>query len=236
MAFLKITSVDTTYKLNCGKNPDINNYQISENGICHHRLVKNTAVCIGASLFVFGFLYTLPEEATSWRKNEINLTSLTNEWGTHVSSGPIWDGDGYVYNYIFHPYCGAIYYMGARGAGYKVLPSFLYTTCMSTFYWEYGIEAFAEVPSTQDIIVTPVAGSLLGEGFFALKKNIRSNDDRLFGKRWAGIMTLWVIDPLNQFVDLLEGDRCRNNFSTSGIIVPARQNIFYSFSLRLNFR
>ncbi|WP_422121346.1 DUF3943 domain-containing protein [Photobacterium damselae] len=26
---------------------------------------------------------------------------------------------------------------------------------MSTVYWEYGVEAFAEVPSIQDLVVTP---------------------------------------------------------------------------------
>jgi hypothetical protein len=225
---------DTILKSKDWKALFIKRDQLNPDGICRHRLIKNTGVGFGACLLTFGFLYMLPEDATSWNKDDINVNTMAEEWYDNVTSGPIWDEDGAGYNYFMHPYCGAIYYMGARGAGYKIFPSFLYSAAMSTIFWEYGIEAFAEVPSIQDLIVTPVAGSFLGEGFFKLKKNIISHDDRLFGKRWAGITTKWLIDPLNQMVDLLEGERCRNVFTASGIIIPAGQRSVYSFSLTLN--
>ncbi|WP_203249645.1 MULTISPECIES: DUF3943 domain-containing protein [Cysteiniphilum] len=68
------------------------------------------------------------------------------------------------YQYIGHPYAGAIYYMAARDSGFGEFESFLYSAFISTFFWEYGVEAFAEVPSIQDLIVTPVDGWLLGVG------------------------------------------------------------------------
>jgi hypothetical protein len=224
---------DTTMAVQDWKVASAARYELNTNGICRHRLLKNTGVVMGASVLAFGFLYALPEESTSWHKEEMTFSSMVDQWYQNVTSGPIWDDDHALYNYVFHPYCGGVYYMGARGAGYKILPSFLYSAAMSTIFWEYGIEAFAEVPSVQDLIVTPVAGSVVGEGFFALKKNIKSNNDKLFGKRWAGITTMWLIDPLNQMVDLLEGERCRSVLSASGMLFPAGRRSIYSFSVRI---
>jgi hypothetical protein len=43
-----------------------------------------------------------------------------------------------------------------------VFESFLFSTSMSMM-WEYGFEAVAERPSIQDLFITPILGSLLGE-------------------------------------------------------------------------
>ncbi len=85
--------------------------------------------------------------------------------------GPRVDEDGVVLNYVMHPYFGAIYYMTARSSGFKAVESFMYSALMSTFFWEYGVEAFAEKPSTQDLILTPVLGSVMREGYLLCKKN-----------------------------------------------------------------
>jgi hypothetical protein len=121
--------------------------------------------------------------------------------------------------------------MGARGAGYKVLPSFLYSATMSTVFWEYGIEAFAEVPSVQDLIITPVVGSALGEGFYVVKKHIRKSDDRLFGKRWTGEVTMWLMDPLNQIVDLFDKEDCNNPINVTGQVLPYGKGALCQVSL-----
>ncbi|MFZ2890098.1 DUF3943 domain-containing protein, partial [Sulfuricurvum sp.] len=52
----------------------------------------------------------------------------------------------------------------ARNDGLSIGESAAFSTLMSTFFWEYGYEAFAEVPSIQDLIFTPLVGSLFGEG------------------------------------------------------------------------
>lgn len=210
-------------------------YQLNDNGICRHRLVKNTGALIGAGLLTFGVLMLLPEETTLWDKEDLKWSSMTEEWHDNVTSGPVWDDDDFFFNWITHPYCGAVFYMGARGAGYKILPSFLYSATMSTFFWEYGIEAFAEVPSIQDLVITPTVGSLLGEGFFSAKKSIKRNGDRLLGKKWLGITAMWLMDPLNQLVDLLEGPRCKNVFTASAMYLPSGGTGIYNVSFKLNF-
>jgi hypothetical protein len=72
---------------------------------------------------------------------------------------------------------------------------------MSTFFWEYGIEAFAEIPSVQDLIFTPVAGSLMGEMFFITKKSIVRHDKKVLNSRFLGITSLFFIDPFNTILD-----------------------------------
>ena len=50
-------------------------------------------------------------------------------------------------NYTGHSYFGCVYYQSTRKSGYRQLDGFIYSALMSTFYWEYGIEAFAEMPA-----------------------------------------------------------------------------------------
>lgn len=72
---------------------------------------------------------------------------------------------------------------------------------MSTFFWEYGVEAFAEIPSWQDLFITPIMGSAFGEGFFYAKKSILKNDSRVLNSRFLGKTTLFLMDPFNTILD-----------------------------------
>jgi hypothetical protein len=91
--------------------------------------------------------------------------------------------------------------MTARSSGLTILESFGYSAFMSTFFWEYGIEAFAEIPSKQDLIVTPVLGSVVGEGFFYAKKSILKHDRRVLKSRFLGYTSLLLMDPFNTLLD-----------------------------------
>ena len=86
--------------------------------------------------------------------------------------------------------------MGARSCGFNCWGSFVYTFCISTFFWEYGFEAFNEIPSVQDLVITPVLGSLLGEGFYLIKRKIVSDGYRLWGSKVAGYAVAWLVDPI----------------------------------------
>lgn len=176
-------------------------YPIIEEHKNSKRLWINSGIIIGASVASFGILYALPESFTNWDRDSMSFRSLGRDWKENVKAGPVWDKDDFFLNYVTHPYFGGVYYMSARTAGYSRFYSFMYSTLFSTCFWEYGIEAFAEVPSTQDLIVTPVAGSILGEGMYLLKKKIKSNHSRIAGKRWLGRTVLCLIDPLNEIQD-----------------------------------
>ncbi|MBL0711953.1 MAG: DUF3943 domain-containing protein, partial [Colwellia sp.] len=156
-------------------------YQLSlfsaENGEDSARLWSQTK-----SIFVYGFgiigaIALLPEDISNWDKEE----GIFNKWSTNVTEGPVWDRDNGPLNLIGHPYFGGVYYQVARKSGYRQWDAFVYSALMSTFYWEYGIESFAEVPSIQDLVITPVLGWAYGEWAFTTEMDIRENNNKIWG-------------------------------------------------------
>lgn len=176
-----------------------------------HRLWINTATLSGAFVGTLLVLECLPEDATSWNRAELRDVPLFKRWHRHViKEGPEWDHDKFYFNYILHPYAGAVYYMSARSCGFNVWQSLLYCTCVSTIGWEFGIEAFMERPSIQDIFITPLVGSLIGEGFYKLKRKIVADGYRLGGSAALGNIVAFLVDPVNEVVGLFAGNPCRN--------------------------
>ncbi len=181
------------------------------------RLAYNTATFAGAGVVTLLVLECLPEGATAWDKSEIKHTPFWHRYGNHVKEGPVWDKDNAVFNYVLHPYGGAVYYMSARSNGFNILGSMLYATFVSNVLWEYGIEAFMEIPSIQDMIITPIAGTVIGEGFYRLKRKIVQDDYRLFGSRAMGVAVAWIVDPINEFVNLFAGNPCKRGKHAASI-------------------
>ena len=165
------------------------------------RLGYDTAMYVGATVIAFGVLYAMPESVTNWDKEAMKENGIAYKWKENVKAGPVWDEDDWVLNWITHPYSGGVYYMTARSSGFNIFESFLYSTLMSTFFWEYGIEAFAEIPSKQDLIITPVLGSVVGEGFFYAKKSILRHDRKVLNSKFLGYTSLFLMDPFNTLLD-----------------------------------
>jgi hypothetical protein len=69
-------------------------------------------------------------------------------------------------NAVAHPVAGALYYQLARGNGLSAGASFL-TSVIGSTIWEYFVE-FNEKPSTNDLILTPVGGAVIGEATYRL--------------------------------------------------------------------
>lgn len=182
----------------------------------YKRMWVHTGVLFAGGLTALGVLQLLPENTTAWNKERITSIPFWKRWSYHVRRGPVWDGDNFVFNYILHPYAGAAYYMGARSIGFNVLGSFLYCTAISTLFWEYGIEAFMEIPSIQDLFITPLAGLALGECFYLLKRHIVSHGYRLWGSRLLGNIVAFIIDPVNEVIGLFAGNPCREALKKKG--------------------
>ncbi|HEU4789756.1 MAG TPA: DUF3943 domain-containing protein, partial [Flavobacterium sp.] len=181
---------------------------VQQNGIVYppakrdyRRLGYDTGMYFGAAIIAFGVLYSMPESVTNWDKEAMKENGITYKWKQNVKAGPVWDNDDWVLNWITHPYSGGVYYMTARSSGFNIFESFLYSAFMSTFFWEYGIEAFAEIPSKQDLIITPVLGSVVGEGFFYAKKSILKHDKKVLNSKVLGYTSLFLIDPFNTLLD-----------------------------------
>jgi hypothetical protein len=138
-------------------------------------------IIFGGELAVMAFFASMPEDFSNWNKHFYNHAS-TN-WKKAFTMPPKWDDDPIMVNYVQHPLGGAIYYNGIRSQGGTKLQSFLFSLAESTFF-EYFIESVAERPSTQDLIVTPLAGSLIGELehriTLSMKKNGYNTVEKVF--------------------------------------------------------
>lgn len=184
-------------------------YSITANYPHYKELWQNTAVLFGAGFVTLGVLELLPENATAWNKAEVHKRPVFDRWWHNVKSGPVWDKDNLMFNYVLHPYGGAVYYMSARSQGFNMFYSFLYGLGVSTFFWEYGIEAFMEIPSIQDLFVTPIGGILIGETFYRVKRYIVEHDYCLSGSKFLGTFVAFLVDPVNEVVNLVRGNPAR---------------------------
>ena len=216
-------------------------YSFTQNTYDWHRLWMNTATLSSAFVGTLLVLECLPEDATSWNRAELQDVPLFKRWHNHViKKGPEWDHDKFYFNYILHPYAGASYFMAARSCGFNFWKSALYSSIVSTVGWEFGIEAFMERPSIQDLFVTPIVGSCIGEGFYHVKRWLVDNDYRLFGSPVLGSILAFLVDPVNEFTGLWLGNTARtaahrkalskNKVSLS--VVPAINKTYKGFSLR----
>lgn len=133
----------------------------------------------GVELLGMGVLIMLPKEVTRWPPNWAEDAWLTMK--ESFSNSPVWDKDDWHLNYIGHPVAGSYYYNALRSQDASVFHSFLFGTAQS-FIWEYIIEGMAEPPSAQDLIVTPIAGLILGESTHQLTMTMRRNGFNFFEK------------------------------------------------------
>ena len=139
----------------------------------------------GAELFGVTVLMLSPKEVTGW-----STDWAQDAWRNvkrSLATPPVWDDDDWQLNYIGHPVAGSYYYNSLRSQHASIFHSFLFATAQSCI-WEYFIEATAEKPSTQDLIVTPIVGSILGESIHQLTMNMRRNGFNFFEKVFVIIL------------------------------------------------
>lgn len=169
----------------------------------NQELVRQTRNFGALGVATMGILFMLPESVTNWNSEDLKRQSLGERWKEKVSEGPVIDHDDWMINYIGHPLSGAAYYTVARHAGAGIMKSFGYSVLMSTFFWEYGLEAFAETPSIQDLIITPVIGSLIGEGMYYIENKIKDNGGVLFGSHRIGAFAMGLMNPAGSLLNLV---------------------------------
>jgi hypothetical protein len=117
-------------------------------------LGRDTAFFVGYEALAAGVAYLLPERVTHWTPEQRRIS--LQHWWANVRD-PKWDPDRWYFNYLGHPYFGAIVYVRARERGFGAWSGLGYAAVLSGLY-EYGIEALFERPSYQDLLVTPVGG------------------------------------------------------------------------------
>lgn len=164
------------------------------NGEDKERLWSQTKSMAWYGVGVAGVIALLPEEISNW---DDSSERLLEKWWNNVRDGPVWDRDVWYINYIGHPYFGGVYYQVARKSGYRQWDAFVYSFLMSTFYWEYGLEAFAEAPAIQDLVVTPVLGWVYGEWAFNKEREIIQRGGKVWGSSAVGDTALFFLDPVD---------------------------------------
>lgn len=164
-----------------------------ENGEDGARLRSQVASTFAYGLGMLTLLYALPEDSTGWTEDGCPFS----RWKEHIKRAPEWDRNKWGWNYAGHAYIGGMYYQTARKSGYRQWDSFVYSVLMSTFFWEFGIEATAEVPSVQDLVYTPVAGWLVGEWMYQTEQKVRANNNQVLNSSILGGLTLILLDPID---------------------------------------
>lgn len=149
----------------------------------------DTGVLVGSQFVVAGLIYIMPESFSSW-----SAAQKKNSFKKYAKNivNPVFDKDKFYINYVLHPYWGATYYIRARERGLDNVSSLVYSALISAMY-EFGVESFFEKPSIQDLIVTPVVGSLLGAFLF---EPWRESIKRKQELRWYDHAALIVTDPV----------------------------------------
>jgi hypothetical protein len=133
----------------------------------------------GVELIGMTVLILLPKEVTKW--SEDWAQDAWRNLKRSFSTTPVWDKDDWALNYIGHPIAGSYYYNALRSQNASRFHSFLFSTAQS-FIWEYIIEGVAERPSAQDLFITPVVGSMLGEATHLLTMSMRRKGFNFFEK------------------------------------------------------
>ena len=158
---------------------------------------RDTAFFLGYQVVFAGILWFMPESVTAWDEDQKRAT--VRKWEDNVQN-PVWDKDKFWINYIAHPYFGATYYIRARERGFGEFGSFCYSALLSALY-EFGIEAFFEPPSYNDLIATPVGGYLLGKFVFEpLRDKIKAKPEL----KWYDHAGLILTDPLGALNSVFE--------------------------------
>ncbi len=172
-------------------------------------LKRDTLYFLAYQWIAIGVLYAAPESVTSWSEEDKEGDYLSR-WERNVTN-PQFDSDDLYLNFLLHPYWGASYFVRAKERGYSDSGAFWYSMLLSSIY-EFGAEAMFEEVSIQDVIFTPMFGSMLGQYFMNVRRDIRQRD---FERGYRGTRDKWVwvlTDPLgaiNRQTDRLLGRETR---------------------------
>ncbi len=193
-------------------------------------LRKDTYYFVFSQFFVIGILYVMPEDISGWtdeQKDNFTLSKYTDN-----ISEIRWDSDRWWINYVLHPYWGGAYYVRARERGYDDDQAFWYSVLLSTMF-EYGAEAIFEVPSIQDLILTPGLGYFFGRYMMGLRDDLRAQLRAGHELSAGDRAMLFVTDPLgsvNKALDRMFGIRGDYQFSPF-MVTPSAQSAFHQDDL-----
>jgi hypothetical protein len=149
--------------------------------------------------------------ASSWRK-KLTFQALA------------FDNNVFDTNATSHPKAGISYYLIGRGNNLSLPESLLWSIGASTV-WEYGVE-YREVPSVNDMIITPLCGMSIGEPLYQFSRFFARSADGLVVDSLAGLLS-----PINALNDLIDDDEDKTHSAAVGPAGLAADNV-HRFDLR----
>ena len=136
---------------------------------------------------IYGLLFAVPQNVSQW--TPAHKQNFGANYRNTFTKPVALDRDRWYVNYIGHPYQGAFYYNSMRAQGAEMWQASMFAFA-NTAIWEFFLEGAIEQPSVQDLLVTPIAGTLLGELFhFATMRMSRH------GFKWYEKAFVCVFNP-----------------------------------------
>lgn len=154
-----------------------------------NRFAYSQAVLWPSSLGAHLYLYISEDQIG----NLARIYTLRNYRRTFTLP-PVWDNDSISWNYGAHPIMGSLSYLAYRNRRAHWAEACAGAAINSAIY-EYIIAGGTQQPSINDLIVTPVIGSLLGEGIYRLKKRLLRDRHLSFIEK----VVVTVSDPMEVF-------------------------------------
>jgi len=156
-----------------------------------NKALRGCIYATGYNVSILTYLIQSPTWLSRWDNTSDNfkLNDFFKQYKSSYTKPPVIDEDLFITNYLGHPYQGGFYYNSVRSQGATIWQSAIFSLGQSLL-WEFGWEAGFEQPSIQDLIVTPVIGSIYGElthvATIAMSKH---------GFRWYEIAAVCVFNP-----------------------------------------
>lgn len=161
------------------------------NATMGNKILRGLRYSIGLNLTLASFLLIAPDNITMWgRSDKFKLSVIKSQYISSFTKPPVIDPDHWYVNYVGHPYQGAYYYNTMRSQGAGMLESAVFCFAQSCL-WEYVWEGGMEQPSIQDLIVTPILGSAVGELSHIATVKMAKN-----GYSWYEKVIVCIINPV----------------------------------------
>ena len=196
--FLSENVSDKDFIINGGRRIGVHSKVLLENLLpqdsIRREMVVDTIKMVVIGSGIIGAISLLPEDVSNWSDDKTGYMK-------NIKKGFRMDEDSALINWVGHPYSGAQYYLLARHNGLSKWQSFGYSFFMSTFFWELGLEAYFEQASIQDVLITPLLGTLLGMVFESAVEHIEKNNGKWLGSKMLGGTAMFIMDPVNPLLD-----------------------------------
>lgn len=109
--------------------------------------------------------------------------------GKFTGDSYAWDANRFGTNFVSHPFAGTMYFTAARSNHLSFLEAYAFAIVGSGI-WEYFGE-IREINSVNDMIITPVAGTAIGETMMQLAGFFDRGDARFSNRFLAFLFSPW---------------------------------------------